>query len=75
MEVTKTVFGTTKDGQTADLYTITNRAGTKAVFTNYGAILVEFWVADAKGNLADVVLGYDNLESYFVNGPNFGSLR
>ncbi len=73
MEVTKTVFGTTKDGQTADLYTITNRAGTKAVFTNYGAILVEFWVADAKGNLADVVLGYDNLESYFVNGPNFGS--
>lgn len=73
MEVKKEVFGTTKDGRQADLYTITNAAGTTAKFTNYGAILVEFWVADARGEMADVVLGYDNLESYFVNGPNFGA--
>jgi aldose 1-epimerase len=73
MEVKKEVFGTTKDGAQADLYTITNDAGMVAKFTNYGAILVELWVPDRDGNLADVVLGYDNLESYFVNGPNFGS--
>lgn len=32
--------------------------------TNYGAAIVSLWAPDRKGNLADVVLGYDNLQAY-----------
>jgi aldose 1-epimerase len=31
-------------------------------------------VPDAKGNLTDVVLGYDSLEPYLVNGCSFGAI-
>ncbi len=66
-------FGTTKEGKTAKLYTVTGKGGMKAVFTDFGAILVSLYVPDRDGKLGDVVLGYDSLEKYFVNGPNFGS--
>lgn len=73
MSVVKSAFGKAKDGTSVDMYTVTNQNGVVAKFTNYGAILVSLEVPDAKGNMADVVLGYDQLEKYFVNGPNFGS--
>ena len=73
MGVVKEFFGKAKDGTDVDMYTITNGNGVVAKFTNYGAILVSLFVPDKDGNMADVVLGYDDLEKYFVNGPNFGS--
>lgn len=66
-------FGTTKDGAKITLYTFTNKKGTEASFINYGAILVSLKVADKDGKFEDVVLGYDELDKYTVNGPNFGS--
>jgi len=41
--------------------------------TNFGAILVNLLVLDAKGEVADVVTGYDTLEAYQVNGCFFGA--
>lgn len=73
MSIKKTVFGKTKDGETANLYTLKNKSGMTAVFSDYGAVLVNLYVPDAKGKLEDVVLGYDNLEQYTQNGPGFGS--
>lgn len=73
IEMTKTDFGRAKDGTPVSLYTVTNKNGVKAVFTDFGAILVSLFVPDRDGNLADVVLGYDKVESYYDNGPNFGS--
>lgn len=73
MSIIKSDFGKTKDGIAVDLYTITNGNGVVAKFTNYGAILVSLFVPDADGNMDDIVLGYDELEKYFVNGPNFGA--
>ena len=32
-------------------------------------------VPDRNGELADVLLGYDDAEGYLVNGPHFGSHR
>jgi aldose 1-epimerase len=71
--IDKTSFGTTKDGQAVDLYTLTNDHGLVAKLTNYGAILTEFWAPDRNGQLADVVLGFDELEPYESKSPHFGS--
>ncbi len=73
MAIEKEFFGHTKDGKTAHIYTISNSSGMLAKFTDYGAILVSLYVPDKKGDVKDVVLGFDNLEDYFVNKPNFGS--
>jgi len=73
MAFEKEIFGQTKDGKTAYLYTVKNSNGVIAKFTDYGAILVSLYVPDKNGELKDVVLGYDNLEEYFKNSPNFGA--
>lgn len=73
MAVTKEFFGTTKDGKEISRYFIVNSKGMKAGVINYGAILVNLFVPDAKGELADVVLGFDTLEPYFANGSFFGA--
>lgn len=65
-----------KFGQSSEeikLYTLTNRNGMSATFSNYGAILISLMVPDCQGKLEDVVLGYDNLEGYQKNQPGFGS--
>lgn len=73
MSVTMKTFGKTKDGKEAFLYTLKNKNGMSATFTNYGANLVNLYVPDAKGKAEDVVLGFDTLEGYIQNAPGFGS--
>lgn len=73
MSVEKKVFGKTKDGQEVYLYSLENSKGVKADVTNYGAILVNLFVPDKDGVVADVVLGYDKLENYFINGSFLGA--
>ena len=73
MAISKEVFGQTKDGKTAYLYTITNSNGMTAKFTDFGAILVSLEVPDRDGKAEDVVLGFDKLEDYFDNSPNLGA--
>ena len=46
----------------------------KAVLSNYGALIIELWVPDKNGVMADVCLGYDTLEEYLVNGNFYGAL-
>jgi len=40
----------------------------------YGGIVVSLKVPDAKGNLGDVVLGYDSVDKYIANSPYFGAI-
>ena len=74
MAISKEVFGQTGDGKTAYIYTITNNNGMTAKFTDFGAILVSLEVPDRDGKAKDVVLGFDRLEDYFGNIPNFGAI-
>ncbi len=67
-----TLWGKTPEGEEIFTYTLKNSQGMTAKFMNYGANLLELWVPDADGELADVVLGYEKLEDYFGNEPNFG---
>lgn len=73
MAVTTKNFGVTKDGKQATLFSLTNSNGMVAEITNYGANIVNLLVPDKDGKVADVVLGYDTLEDYFVNSCFFGS--
>jgi aldose 1-epimerase len=61
------------DGQPVELYTLTNAKGMKAQVMTYGATLVGLWVPDRDGKLADVVLGFDDLQGYLKLHPFFGS--
>jgi len=74
MAVTKKSFGTTKDGKEASLYSIKNSKGTEAVITDFGGILVSLFVKNDKGEVKDVVLGYDNLKDYEENPCFFGGI-
>lgn len=73
MKMEKTVFGIMGDGTEIYLYSMENGKGMKAQVINYGAILVNLYVPDKTGKVEDVVLGYDKLEDYYVNGANFGA--
>ena len=66
-------FGTLQDGTTVEMYTLTNAKGATAKVITYGATLTELWMPDKKGNLGDVVLGFDNLQGYEGKHPWFGA--
>ena len=67
-------FGKTPDGKDIKLYTLKNKKGMEAVLTDLGAILVKLIVPDAKGNLDDIVLGFDTAEAYYDNISFFGAV-
>jgi len=51
------------------------RGGVRAVFTNWGAILMSLCVPDAQGEIGDIVLGFDTLTPYMDGtSPYFGAL-
>jgi aldose 1-epimerase len=70
----KTAFGKTPDGQSIDLYTLTNKNGMQVAITNFGGIVVRIKVADRNGKAEDVVLGYDSLDGYVSDKAYFGAI-
>jgi aldose 1-epimerase len=72
--IQKEPFGTMPDGQAVELYTLRNAHGMEARVMTYGGILVSLKTPDKNGKMGDVVLGYDNLDSYVKNSPFFGAL-
>jgi hypothetical protein len=72
--ITKAPFGKTPDGQAVDIYTLRNANGAEARICNYGGIVVSLKVPDKNGKFGDVVLGYDDLDSYVKNNPFFGCI-
>jgi aldose 1-epimerase len=73
-QISKAPFGTTKEGTPVDIYTLRNARGVEARICNYGGIVVSMRVPDRSGNFDDVVLGFDNLDSYIKGSPYFGAL-
>lgn len=70
----KRLFGSTRDGQAADLYTLRNQNGMEAAITNYGGAVVRLMAPDRNGSLADVVLGYDTLAGYETDKAYLGAI-
>ena len=67
-------FGTTPDGQKVEIWVLENRRGIRARIMTYGGILVSLDVPDKNNQRADVVLGYDRVESYLDRNPYFGAI-
>ena len=63
------------DGKAVNLYTLKNQNGLVAQITNFGGKIVNLWVPDKDGNFGDVVLGYNDIESYLKSAEiYFGAL-
>ncbi len=73
MMVSEREFGTMPDGQKITEYTVTNQHNIAFKLINYGGIITSLTVPDRNGNVADIVLGYDNLEGYLEKTPYFGA--
>ena len=59
-------FQSEVDGKATDLYTLSNGNITMQV-TNFGARVVSLWTPDKEGRMADIVLGYENIDRYVNN--------
>lgn len=70
----KKLFGKLSNGQEVYEYTLRNAKGMEAKIINYGAIVVSLTAPDKKGVYADVVLGYDSLDSYEADKSFFGTI-
>ncbi len=57
-------FEVEKFGGKAKFFTLKNKCGQIAQFSNYGARWLSFYTTDKWGNTDDVVLGFDTLEAY-----------
>ncbi|HXG11823.1 MAG TPA: aldose epimerase family protein [Gemmataceae bacterium] len=72
--ITRKPFGKTRDGQAVELFVLTNANGMQVSITNYGGIITALTAPDRNGKFADVVLGFDNLDSYLAGHPFFGAI-
>lgn len=73
-EVRRAPFGRTSDGQSVELFTLTNAHGIEVRLTNYGGIITSLKTPDRSGRFEDIVLGYDSLSGYLRNSPYFGAI-
>lgn len=73
MAITQSHFGMIENTEVS-LFTLTNANSVSVSITNYGGIVTSFMVPDKNGQLDDVVLGFDNLDSYLGEHPFFGAL-
>lgn len=73
-KIEKHAFGTADDGQAVDLYVLRNQSGMEVSITNYGGAVVSLKVPDRTGKVADVVLGYDDLQGYVTDKAYFGAI-
>jgi aldose 1-epimerase len=67
-------FGTLSTGEEVLAYSLANRAGMRVRVLDYGGIVQSLWVPDRRGELADVVLGFDELAEYPLKSQYFGSI-
>lgn len=74
MAIEKRPFGKMPNGEEVDIYTLKNDNGMKIEISTYGGTIVSGIVSDKSGNFHDIVLGYDNLNSYLSGDKYFGAL-
>ncbi len=65
-------FGQTVDGQDVERFTLRSQGGLVLRAISFGATVTQLWVPDRDGRSADIVLGFDDLDSYQSLSPYFG---
>lgn len=74
MSIEMKEFGKTPDGRVIHRIIMENGAGLLVEVLSLGGILRSVEAPDRHGNREDIVLGFDSLEDYLVNSPNFGAI-
>lgn len=74
MAYEKKLFGTMADGRIVEQYTLKNSNGVSAAFITLGGIWLSMIVPDQKGNLEDVLLGYDSIEKCLTYPAHLGEI-
>lgn len=74
MSVSKRKFDVLPDGTPVNLYKMTNANGMQVSILDYGGTVKEILVPDRNGNLANVSLGFDNINDYIEKSPYFGCI-
>ena len=72
--VASEMFGCTRDGQPVERLTLTNGRRSQMVLLTYGGAIAAIRVPDRAGDLANVVLGFDQLDDYLEHSPYFGAI-
>ena len=78
--ITKEPFGVVdnpaspSNGLAVDLYTLNNGRGMEVKIITYGGILQSIKVPDRRGRVANVTLGFNNLDQYVNENPYFGNI-
>src|SRR5262249_61014246 len=57
-------YGTTQDGQTVEIYTMTNDHGLRVRFLSYGGVITEIDVPDRAGRLHNIALAHRTLREH-----------
>jgi aldose 1-epimerase len=60
-------------GEQVEIYTLTNAHGVEARIMTYGASIVSLKTPDRRGRLENIVLGFDELETYLAGVPYYGA--
>jgi aldose 1-epimerase len=61
-------------GQTVEAWTLIGRGGLELEAITYGGIVTRLLASDRNGNARDVVLGFNDLDSYLGGHPYFGAI-
>lgn len=70
----KALFEKMVDGKQTSLYILENKNKMKVSITNYGGKIVNLWIPDRDGKLADVVLGYNTIDEVINGSKSFGAI-
>lgn len=70
----KEAFEKEIDGKQTSLYLLENANGIKVYITNYGARVVSLLTPDKEGECADIVLGFDSIDSYLKDKMYLGCI-
>lgn len=74
MSIVKNFFANLPDGREVNAYTLTNASGMSVKIMDLGGTIMEINVPDRDGKMADVIGGYDNIESYLLADGYQGAL-
>src|SRR5262245_53549940 len=74
MSAARAPFGRTPEGRAVERFKLANANGIEADLISYGAAVASLRVPDRRGQQADVVLGFDDLEGYLDSAHYCGAV-
>jgi aldose 1-epimerase len=72
--IEKKAWGTTPEGRTVDLFTLSRDGAPTVAVTSHGAYIVSILAVDRDGHSADVTLGYEDLTGYLRDTAYLGAV-